>query len=188
MFTLLGVCFVLVAPDLPKLSAPTRDTDKRVYKLYDESVRNDKARLAAALDDIWKAMPDPAQQHKRIEFARQLIPFITLESPAPDARESIVGGGGGRPIHSMLLNIGLPIVPYLLEDLALPLSDEAVYRKHRDAIAFCIYKIYEQGGEPQKLASERIRLYAEKLPEAQKKQVLSVLESPRFKPPANEKK
>jgi hypothetical protein len=102
MTAFIASCLCLTAVDPPELAlVPPFDrhfTDHRVRRLYDKNVRGDKDRLAGALDEIWKLLPEPGKpllRHRQADLARQLVPFLNLNSPKVDPREALVGRSTG---------------------------------------------------------------------------------------------
>ena len=182
LFAVLGMS----GSQLPPLGHPDRKwTNEHVRRLYDENVRNSPEKLADVLNKLWDAMPDPFKADKQRELAEQLMPFLTIGSPPGSpgqmARESAVGRGTGMPVYSMILNIGVPAVPALLQELLKP--DTKEYARHRETAVRAIVEIYDRGGEGRLLAAERIKLYAAPLKDAEKQHILGVLKMNSFLTP-----
>jgi hypothetical protein len=184
----LVLCALVASADIPfpLLPTPGRDVDLRLQWLYKADVRKDKKRLAKVLDDIWKMLPEPspAQEERKEEMAKHLVLFITLDAPADVRREGLVSGHTGVQIYNILLHIGLPAVPALLDHLQIPLPDTEDARVYRETVARCLVEIYGKGGDGRRMAVERIKLYAEThgYPAEKKKRILSALELTALKP------
>lgn len=180
-------CMSVAAPpsleDVLALKDPF--TDARLVRLYDEKVRTTKHLLEAALDDIWKMLPDPFVTDKYIPelTAKHLVWFVTLQSPKVDPREVAAKGSGGAVIATMLVHIGMPAIPSLLDQLAITTEDTKEDKAHREAVASCIVSIYERGGEGREMAALRIKLYASKKDDKTKALILKALDFNFLKPP-----
>jgi hypothetical protein len=176
MTAFIAACLCISAVDPPFVPAPLdRSTmSLQVRRLYNKDVRADKRQLAEALEGIWKIIPEPG--HRQADLARQLVPFLNLNSPKDDPREALVGRGTGQPIASMLVQIGLPAVPALLDQLSQHTDDTPEGREHRERAVRCMVEIYDEGGDGRRMTNERIKLYAEDWPPNARKQILSALD------------
>ncbi|MBX9625687.1 MAG: hypothetical protein K2X82_17935 [Gemmataceae bacterium] len=176
---------LLLAVHLAPSAGAPHGTPPRVAPLYDPAVRGDPDRLAGVLENIWKLLPPvpaPEKAEDLKEIARHLIRFGGLKSDRFRGREFAVVGTSGRPVHAMLVQIGLPAVPVLLEQLPVVSEDDEIKARRLNAVQ-CLIDIYAAGGAGPEVAAARIRAYAAGLrSEEARKQVLSVLESNAFKP------
>jgi hypothetical protein len=175
---------ILLLLQVPPLVAPDRHTDSLIRQLYNNDLVTDKDKLFDLIGKIWKHFPplDKYSRANNTRLASQLVPFITMRVAGFEDREIQIGKYPGRPIYSMLLHIGQPSIPSLLMELTREASSQQL-REHREIVARCIVEIYDVGGEGKRMASQRIRLFADQRPEQQRKIVLEVLDLDSFKGP-----
>jgi len=172
--------FLCLAPlDPPHIPTPNRYTvDHRVRRLCRDEVRKDPKLLVETLDDIWIMIPDMVSG-KNPETGAQLgilAYFISLEQPNIDRRVENRGRDLVTPVFSMLVNVGLPSVPALLDQLLIVDDNSKDSRNHREMVVRCIVEIYDKGGDGRRMTVERIKMYAEDNTPEMKKRILAALD------------
>jgi hypothetical protein len=83
----------------------------------------------------------------------------------------------------MILHIGLPAVPALLDQLYLHADDTPESREHRWRAVYTLVEIYDEGGDGRRMTIERIKLFAESFGAPDKARILPALEHNSLKPP-----
>lgn len=172
-------------PRIPSIS-PSMHVDGRIRVLRDKELRNDPKKLAVAIDELWKFVPDiiAGKNTEAWQQIQILAYFISIKAPVADARNRVGNYGSAKPIYAMLYTIGLPAVPHLLEQLRDTPDDTDDGRTHRVNIVNCLRQIYEQGGEGERMVVQRIKMYAEDYDAGMKKRILAGLDHlPNVKPP-----